>query len=191
MKINKCDYGYANSHRVKIIIKTVCWLLIAGFCFYMGFNTTGVPMYMFKVFGVLDLIPFANAAVEMIMSFRGIKHKCQPELHEEIADKSVDGKPYLRYDLFITSYDKCFPLQSLTCFDGSLVAYSEYEKFDHGKFEEHVNTMLANNLLKVGMIKVFTDKKKYLDRISSFAESSNEISENDYKVMRLMENLSI
>lgn len=191
MKINKCDFGYMKSHRNKSIIKATFFLLLAGACFFVGFNSKGVPMYVFKVCGVLDLLPFANAFVECIMSFKGMKHKCDRELFDEINSKVSNEKPYIRYDLYMTSYSKNYPIKSITCFDGSLIGYTEFKSFDYASFDEHIKTMLANNLLKVNTIKIFDKKNKYLERIESFAKSEADISDNDYKVIRLMENLSI
>ncbi|HAL03453.1 MAG TPA: hypothetical protein DCP07_08845 [Lachnospiraceae bacterium] len=192
MSVNKCDYGYAAFHKKQMLVKSIFYLVLSAICFTIGFTTkVKLATYLFKVLGALDLLPFANAFVGFIMSLKLYKVRCDEETYNKISSVRKEDKPVIRYDMYITTYDKNFPIKSLTCFDGSLVAYTLDEKFDHNKFDEHIKLMLANNMLKVGNIKVFDNLDKYLGRISDMAETGKENTENDFKVMELMENLSV
>ena len=192
MRVNKCDYGYGAFHKKQMLVKSIFYLVLSAICFAIGFTAHNkIGVYLFKILGALDLLPFANAFVGFIMSLKLYKNRCQEDLYEKIHSLVKEDKPYIRYDLYVTSYDKNYAIKSLTCFDGSLVAYTEDKAFDHNKFDEHIKTMLANNMLKVGNIKVFDNLEKYLGRITDMADTGKENTENDYKVMELMENLSV
>lgn len=188
----KCDYGYAKRHLIVSIITSTVLLGLSLGVYFLGIHIYGSNKNLLTLIAVLGMLPAAKEIVNLIMCIRAYKYICSDKLHASIED-ILNGaeNPYIRYDLYVTAYENTFPIMALTCFEDSIIGYSNVKEFKHNKFEEHVKTLLTQNGLKVATIKIFDNEDKFLDRIKTFATSEKETTDKEYKVIRLMENLSL
>lgn len=187
----KNTYGYAKKH---LIITLVIALVMLGMSFgvyFLGIHLTGSNKNLLTLVAVLGMLPAGKELVNLIMCIKASKFTCSEDLFNRINELVSDDIPCVRYDLYVTAYDCSFPILAVTCFNDSVIGYTDYKAFNYNKFEEHFNTMLAQNGLKVSNIKIFDKETKFLERIEAFKNSDVEISSNDYSVIRLLENLSL
>lgn len=197
-KINKCDYGYLKDKLKKEIIKTLILFIVPICILIFGILKEGSRMNIFTLIAVLGLLPAANNFVTLIMVIKAQKWICAEDLYKKIKDSVDDNRVKIRYDLYMTGYEKSFPIQSICCIGNSLFGYS-FAKINESKFEEHLKPLLSQNGLKVGNVKIFDNEDKYIQRligaISSVSESNDEQEslqdDHDLKVLRLMENISL
>ena len=77
------------------------------------------------------------------------------------------------YDMIFTSEKINYRVSHLCVSDNCIIGYSEDPKFDENKFKDHVTSILAVENHKNFTVKVFTDKKAYLNRISSLKPSES------------------
>lgn len=188
----KCDFGYAKRHLIITLILSVIMLSMSLAIYFLGIHIKGDNKNLLTLVAVLGMLPAGKEIVNLIMCFKASKFACDEVINKEITDITNNvEKIYIRYDLYITSYDVSFPVEAITCFDDSLVGYSGYDKFNHKKFEEHVKLLLSQNGLSVSNIKIFDNKNKFYERLAAFENSDKFVSEKDCKVIRLMENLSL
>lgn len=202
-KINKCDYGYLNSKLKKELIKTIILFIIPISIIIFGYIKEGTNKNIFTLIAVLGLLPAANNFVTLIMSIKAKKWASDVTLYNKVANTVDLSKVNVRFDLYMTGYDKTFPIQSICCIGNSLFGYTTDPNFNDEKFEDHLKPLLSQNGLKVGNIKIFNNMDKYLSRLGSAASSfssdstndnntNNDIqSDHDLKILRLMENISL
>ena len=191
-KIKKCDYGY-----LLYAYKSEIYITIALFTISLGILLFGIVAFgdkknYFTIAAVLGLLPACRALINMIMFLKAKKFTCPANLHEEIVSVNSFGLN-IRYDLYITSYDKVFPLQAMIVTDNTIIGYTVYDKFDDAKFSEHINTLLGQNLLKIGNIKIFreNEKDKFISRVAYASDNEKKATQNEAGVSHLMENISL
>lgn len=190
--MSKCDYGYGKKHLIAMTIFTVVLLGLAFGVYFLGIHISGSNKNLLTLVSVLGMLPAAKSIVDVIMCIRAYKYTCPENVYGKIKEIIKDtDKPYMRYDLYVTAYENIFPIYALTCFDNAIVGYTDVKNFKLDKFTEHVNLLLVQNGLKVATIRIIDNEAKFLERISTFNSSNTEISEKDYKVMKLMENISL
>lgn len=187
-KINKCDYGYLKRKLKTEIIKCSLLFLIPIIIIIIGYLITKTRMNIYTLVAVLGLLPAANCAVTLIMYIKAQKWICDDVVYRKITEVANFERTNIRFDLYMTGYDKSFPVQALTCIGNSLFGYSSMKDFPESKFEEHLKPLLSQNGLKVGNIKIFTNSDKFINRLES---AEIEQDEYDLKILRLMENISL
>ncbi len=74
--------------------------------------------------------------------------------------------------MVFTSEKINYSVSHLCVSENCVIGYSEDAKFDENKFKDHVTSILSVENLKNITVKVFTDKKAYLNRISSLKPSA-------------------
>lgn len=191
-KINKCDFGYLPKKLRTEIIKCVILFAIPVAIIITGYIIKGTKMNIFTLIAVLGLLPAANCFVTLVMYIKAQKWTCSDALYKKIAETVDLNNINVRFDLYMTGYDKSFPIQSLTCIGNSLFGYSNMENFPENKFEEHLKPLLSQNGLKVGNIKIFSSENKYLTRLNSInGDNILPQDEHDLKILKLMENISL
>lgn len=187
-KINKCDYGYLKNKLNKEIIKTIILFAVPIAIIIFGYIKEGTNKNIFTLIAVLGLLPAANNFVTTIMVIKAQKWSCSKELYEKITSAVDLTQINVRFDLYMTGYEKTFPIQSICCVGNSLIGYTTSKDYDDVKFEDHLKPLLSQNSLKVGTIKIFTNEDKYIARLS---EERLKQDDHDNAVLHLMENISL
>lgn len=190
-KIRKCDFGYFKN-QIKIeLIKTIIFFALPIGVLLIGIILTGNKNNLLTIVAVFGLLPAGKQLINYIMFIKVQKFACTDSLHEEIEKKLKDKEiPLMRYDLYITSYEKCHPVYAMTCANDALIGFSDADKFDYAKAEEHIKMILGQNGYKLPTVKIFDSKEKFLERIAQFSEN-DEVSEKEKAILHLMENISL
>lgn len=186
----KCDFGYLKAHLKKeIIISFILFGMSIG-VLLLGIHLYGSKKNLLTLVAVLGLLPAGKELVNVIMTGKALKYACPLEHFNNVKKAVGEAVLKVRYDLYMTTYDKCYPIYSMTVFDDCIIGYTD-QKLDDDKFDAHIKKMLSQNGFKVSNVKIFNQESKYLERIKNFAASDNVQSKRELEILHLMENLSL
>ena len=162
----KGTYLYLDTQKKYEIAKTAILYSLSVAIFLTGYISTGTKKNLLTIVAVLGVLPASKALVSVIMFLRYKSFK------EKIECEGV----LWAYDMIFTSEKINYRVSHLCVSDNCIIGYSEDTKFDENKFKDHVTSILAVENHKNITVKVFTDKKAYLNRISSLkpSESADE-----------------
>ena len=169
----KGTYLYLDTQKKYEIARTILFYTISAVIFITGYVTTGSKKNLLTIVAVLGVLPASKALVSVIMFLRYKSFK------EKISCEGLLNA----YDMVFTSEKINYNVSHLCVSDNCVIGYSEDPKFDENKFKDHVTSILAVENLKNVTVKVFTDKKVYLNRISSLKPSGGS-DENIMNVLK-------
>lgn len=181
-KIRKGEFGYLKYQTMFEIIKTLVLLALCIGIYYLGIYSTGDNKNLLTFVAVLGVLPMARCAVTAVLFVKS-KH-CSKELYDELTNKGLSPD---FYDLFLTDYKVNYQLSALILRKGCVAAYSEDPRIDTKAGEEHIEKMLKNAGFSDLTIKIFTDKDKFITRLSELSQF--EISEEGNSREKILENI--
>lgn len=161
---------YIKSQRIYELTRTILYFAISISLFLAGWFTTGSKMNLLTVISVLGCLPASKSLVETIIFFRfhGLPKEDVPAFME--ASKGLNSL----YDLAFTSYERNFEILHMVLKGNMIIGYTNQKKFDEKAFNKHLEDRLKADHIMHVTIKIFTDKDKYFDRISSLKEVTPE-----------------
>lgn len=162
----KGQRNYLDSQKRYEILRTFIYFAISLSLFVAGWLHTGSRENLLTVVAVLGCLPACKSVVDMIMYLRF--KSCNKEDADKIEAHS-EGLDFL-FDVVFTSYDRNFAVDHLTIRGNTLCGYTKSTKFDEQAFYKHLDTMLKKDNYKDTTIKIFTDIKKYTDRMEQMKE---------------------
>lgn len=186
-QLQKGAFGYIEAQKKYTLIRTVVYFALSLSIFFMGYATTGTRKNLLTVVAVLGCLPASKSMVNMIMFFRA--KGCSEELHEAIL-KKAEGLDVF-YDLFMTSYQKNFPLSCLVIKGHNIVALSESEKTDAAEAQKHIEESLKLDGYKGYTIKVFKESEKYLYRLEQMKQTEELEPGNKAQVIGTLLSISL
>ena len=157
----KGQKNYINSQKTYEILRTVLYFAISLSLFVAGWIQTGKRENLLTVVAVLGCLPACKSVVDMIMFLRF--KSCSAENAKKIESHN-EGLTGL-FDVVFTSYEKNFVVDHMTVRGNTLCGFTSSDKFDEQAFYKHLDTMLKKDNYKDTSIKVFTDIKKYTERL--------------------------
>lgn len=184
----KGTYGYLRTRRHFMIFLTIA-LLAVVFAMYFGARAYfGTNKNVFTILAALCCIGVGKSAVDMIMFLRA--KGCSENAHRAI--EMHIGKLAGSYDIYLTSYEKNFPLSHVTTAGKSVCALTESSKCDTRAGELHIRTMMENGGFHGYTVKIFRSLDKYLERL----DEMNRLDEHRERrsieeVMRLFHSISL
>lgn len=184
-KIQKGEWGYLEQEKKRSIIYMILLYVFALGIFFVGYLVAGKKENIASVFAVLVLLPAAKATVSMIMFLRTPKYAKQ--VYETVSEH--EGTVPVLYQLYLTSYQKNFPLSCVAIKGNNLMCYTEFANCDVKACEEHIEGLLKQNRNKNVNVKVFTDLKKFEERLEQL-QTQDAVSQ-DEEVLSLMKNISL
>ena len=184
-KIQKGEWGYLEQEKKRSVIYMIVLFAIALGIFFIGYLMTGKKENVASVLAVLTLLPASKAVVSVIMFLRTPKY--DEQVYQTVS--ACAGNVPVLYQLYLTSYQKNFPLSCVAVKGNNLMCYTEFETCDGKACEEHVEALLKQNRNKNVNMKVFTDKNKFLERIEQL-QTQDAVSQ-DEEVLRLMKSISL
>lgn len=152
---------YINSQKKYEIIRTLLYFGISIALFVAGYIQTGRKTNLLTVVAVLGCLPASKSAVNAIMFLRF--HSCGEAATAKI--KEHCRGLYCLYDMVFTSYQKNYVVSHLAVRGNTVCGYSEKPDFAENDFYKHIDHILKMDGLKDVTVKVFTDLKKYTDRL--------------------------
>ncbi|MBP5281211.1 MAG: hypothetical protein J6Z22_01790 [Lachnospiraceae bacterium] len=172
---HKGTKNYLNTQRVYEILRTLLFFALSGGLFAAGLITTGSRLNLLTIVAVLGMLPASKSLVSVIMFCR------YKSLSEDAATKI---EPHLKglsslYDLVFTSNEKNYPVGHMTVKGNTVCGYTEKSDFAEQAFDKHIQERLRADDLKNVNVKVFTDLKKYIDRLDQMQELSCDESNTE------------
>lgn len=157
--------NYINTQKKYEIIRTLLYFGISISLFVAGYIQTGRKTNLLTVVAVLGCLPASKSAVSVIMFLRF--KSCGADAAARI-EKYCQGMTCL-YDMVFTSYQKNYVVSHLAIRGNTVCGYSEKPDFLENDFYKHIDHILKMDGHKDVTVKVFTDLKKYTERLEQMS----------------------
>lgn len=157
---------YIDTQKKYEILRTLLYFGISISLFAAGYIQTGRKTNLLTVVAILGCLPASKSAVSVIMFLRF--KSCGAEAAARI-EEHCQGLRSL-YDMVFTSYQKNYVVSHLAVKGNTVCGYSEKPDFLENEFYKHIDNILKMDGLKDVTVKIFTDMKKYTDRLEQMKE---------------------
>ncbi len=175
----KDDYvgekNYIKTQTKYEIARTILYFGISLSLFIAGWVTTGERTNLLTIVAILGCLPASKSMVDMIMFLR--YRSCSNEAATQIEKHT--GSLAALYDLVFTSYHKNFVISHLVVKGNTICGYSESATFSEQEFNKHLDGILKTDNFKDTSIKIFTDIKKYCNRLDQLVELEADENNTD------------
>lgn len=173
----KGSRNYLNSQKKYEILRTVLYFGISLSLFLSGYLITkeyniahgyldaDPRKNLLTLVAVLGCLPASKSAVEAILYCRF--HSCSREAADRI-EQCCRGAGL--FDMAFTSYAKNYCVAHMLVRGNTVCGYTEDDKFDENGFYQHINEILKTDHFQSVTVKIFTDLKKYTDRLEQLMQ---------------------
>lgn len=168
-RVSKGKFGYTVSHRKWQILKMSCYTAIAVGVFLIGLILTKTTKNVLSVVAIVGALPISKELVGVIMSFK--RKPMERTLYEQISAKAGDLEQI--YELLFTTSETSYPVEAVVIEGRDVVCYTANVKCDTAALQKHLYKMLNASDFKEN-VKVFTDYKKFLDRVEDLERREKE-----------------
>lgn len=171
----KGTQNYLNTQKKFEVIRTIVYFGISLSLFAAGWITTGTKLNLLTIVAVLGCLPACKSAVQMIMFLR------YKSLSTQAADTIKSHSQGLSqvYDMIFTSYEKNFSVGHMAVKGNTLIGYTEQPGFEEKAFNSHIDQILKTDRHIHTSVKVFTDLKKYTERLDQLQKLDTEDSNTE------------
>lgn len=169
-RVSKGNFGYTLSHRKWQIVKTCLYSALALAIFLLGWITTKKTTNLLSVVALLGALPISKELVGVIMSYK--RKPMDKKLHEQIVTKA--GSLEQIYELLFTTNEKSYAVDAAIVEGRDVICYTTDPKCEIHTLQKHLLKMLEANGYKQN-IKVYTDLKKFLDRVGDLERREKEV----------------
>lgn len=186
-KVRKGNFGYIAYQRKAALLRTILFFALSLAIYGIGIYSTGSNKNLLTVVAVLGLLPACKSAVNVIMFFRA--SGCSDEAKEAIEnfDASLGGL----YDIYLTSYQKNYPLSHLVVKGNVICAFTEKTECDAQAGEKHIVQMLAQDGYKNMTVKIFSDRNKYIDRLGQLQNLKSEENKQTKGIYQMLLDIAL
>ena len=186
-KISKGEPDYLKRQKKVVLIKTIVYFAISLAIFVIGYWSTKTKANLMSVVAVLGLLPASKSLVSLIMYLR------TPHYNESILHsiQNVVGEIPIVYHLYLTSYQKNFPLNCIAVRGNNIMGYTEFVSCDTAACEEHIKLITTQNSFKNLNIKIFKgqEQKKFEERLAQLQKT--EAGKREAELIELMKDISL
>ena len=168
-KVSKGKFGYTVSHRKWQILKMLLYIALALGIFLAGYLTTKTTKNVLSIVALVGSLPISKEMVGVIMSYR--RKPMEKKLYEEISAKA--GNLEQIYELLFTTNEKSYGVEAAIIEGKDVICYTVDPKCEVNVLQKHLLKMLDANGYKEN-VKVFTDYKKFMDRVGDLARREKE-----------------
>ncbi|MEE1015267.1 MAG: hypothetical protein U0M69_04505 [Lachnospiraceae bacterium] len=168
-KVSKGKFGYTVSHRKWQILKMLLYIALALGVFLAGYLTTKTTKNVLSIVALVGSLPISKEMVGVIMSYR--RKPMEKKLYEEISAKA--GNLEQIYELLFTTNEKSYGVEAAIIEGKDVICYTVDPKCEVNVLQKHLLKMLDANGYKEN-VKVFTDYKKFMDRVGDLARREKE-----------------
>ena len=168
-KVAKGKYGYTLSHRKWQILKLSVYVALALGVFLLGLITTKTTKNLMSIVAIVGALPISKELVGVIMSFK--RKPMDKKLYQEISTKAGDLEQI--YELLFTTAEKSYPVEAAVIEGRDVICYSIDPKCETAALQTHLYKLLNANDYKQS-VKVFTDYKKFMDRVGDLERREKE-----------------
>lgn len=186
-RVRKGNFGYIAYQRKAAFFRTILFFALSLAVYGIGIYSTGSNKNLLTVIAVLGLLPACKSTVNLIMFFRA--SGCSENARQVL--KGFDAGLGGLYDIYLTSYQKNYPLSHLVVKGNMICAYTEKEECDTSAGEKHIVQMLAQEGYKNLTVKIFSDQNKYIDRLGQLEKLNVEENKNAAGICRTLLAISL
>lgn len=172
-KIQKGDYGYIHSEKIKRSFRTLGLFAIPMFGFIGAFLLLKTTKNIFTVIALVGCLPACRSMVNTIMML--LQKPMEEEHYKQISEHA--GDLLMAYEMYLTTYEKSDFVEAFAVCGNHVEGFSSRIKGSPQHVEEHVRKILKNNGYKVN-VKVYTNMKQYLERLDYLNSRKEELESN-------------
>ncbi len=183
----KGSFGYIQNRKRFTAVRTVLYFALSISLYVAGYVTTGSNKNLLTIVAVLGCLPSCKSAVNFIIFLRA--KGCSQELRDAV--KKFDTELTSFYDLYFTSYQKNYQVSHMVLKGNVLCGITESVKCDVNEAQKHLEQMLLQEGIKNMTVKIFSDRRKYIDRLSQLAELETEENKNRDEIVNLLYSISL
>lgn len=183
----KGSFGYIQNRRKFTALRTILYFALSISLYVAGYVTTGSNRNLLTIVAVLGCLPSCKSAVNFIIFLRA--KGCSQELRDAV--KKFDTELTTFYDLYFTSYQKNYQVSHMVLKGNVLCGITESEKCDVNEAQKHLEQMLSQEGIKNMTVKIFSDRRKYIDRLSQLTELETEENKNRDEIVNLLYSISL
>lgn len=183
----KGSFGYIQSRKRFTAVRTVLYFALSISLYVAGYVTTGSNKNLLTIVAVLGCLPSCKSAVNFIIFLRA--KGCSQELRDAV--KKFDTELTSFYDLYFTSYQKNYQVSHMVVKGNVLCGITESVKCDVNEAQKHLEQMLLQEGIKNMTVKIFSDRRKYIDRLSQLTELETEENKNRDEIVNLLYSISL
>ena len=165
----KGKFGYTLSHRKWQIMKTCLYTALALAIFLAGWITTKKTANLLSIVALLGALPISKELVGVIMSYK--RKPMDQKIFDQIRSKA--GNLEQIYELLFTTAEKSYAVEAAIVEGRDVICYTTDPKCDVIALQKHLVKMLNANDYKQN-VKIYTDLKKFLDRIADLERREKE-----------------
>lgn len=186
-KVKKGNFGYIAYQRKASLLRTILFFALSLAVYGIGIYSTGSNKNLLTVIAVLGLLPACKSAVNVIMFFRADGCSDEAKHALENFDNSLGGL----YDIYLTSYQKNYPLSHLVVKGNVICAFTEKSNCDIQAGEKHILQMLTQDGYKNMTVKIFSDQNKYIDRLGQLQNLKSEENKQTMGIYQMLLAISL
>lgn len=183
----KGSFGYIQNRKRFTAVRTVLYFALSISLYVAGYVTTGSNKNLLTIVAVLGCLPSCKSAVNFIIFLRA--KGCSQELRDAV--KKFDTELTSFYDLYFTSYQKNYQVSHMVVKGNVLCGITESVKCDVNEAQKHLEQMLLQEGIKNMTVKIFSDRRKYIDRLSQLTELETEENKNRDEIVNLLYSISL
>lgn len=192
MKIQKGDYGYVRSQKIRRLGRTAALFALAFGIFAVGLIVNhGDRKSIYSIIAAVGMIPAAMSMVSLIMMW--MRHPMAEKLHTEIAARGQGLR--ILYELYLTTRDiNLFLDATVVCGPYVTALTTEQTEPKNIHFmEEHIRkSMMTEHYRET--VKIFTssEKDKFLERVDQIAQRREELeTDQDEKKAAVLQAIAL
>lgn len=163
--MKKGSFGYIRAMRKRSAIHTIVLFAAALLIFFAGRFRYPDYATMFSITAIVVCIPASMRCVSFIMF---MIHKGGDEDFFNECESRASGICF--YDSVITTPEKSYDVYAFAIASDSVAGYCPETKKDIGMLEKHLKDMFSKNGYQDIVIKIFTSKEKFLNRLSELSK---------------------
>ncbi len=183
----KNTYRYLDSQKKYEIIKTVLLFAVSISLFIAGYAATETRNNLLTVVAVLGCLPASKSLVSAIMFCRF--HSTSEKVHQAVA--ALDEHTDTLYDLVFTTQKTNYFIAHASLVGADLVLYTEDKKLDKKALEDHLYDMLKKAGIKKVNIGIFSELKRYTDRVNTLLNTGGEEYPDTALVIESLKEISL
>jgi len=190
MRKAKGEYGYIRSQKLVRTLRTAASFALVALIFLIGMALNkGDRKNIYTVIAMVGCIPASMSLVSMIMIW--MRRNTDPELHKETEEAAGDMPVY--YELFLTTRDRNLYLDAAVVADDSIAAFTLDKVTDQGLhyMEDHIRKTLRAEGCRNMVVKIFTDRKRFLMRIAEMKKNWPGLTERQDKMADVLKAIAL
>lgn len=184
--MGKGTFGHLSKQLKREIVKTILFYALCLIIFITGVIYFGTRNNLMTVVAAVGCLPAGKSTVSVIMYLKA--GRCSKLVHDTVS--SLVSDEYALYDLYLTGYKQNYQLSCAVVADRHVLALSEDTGISCREGEEHIGSILEKNNIHGFLVKIFTDRDKFTERIKQLCAPDKE-PKTDEEVKHILKNISL